>query len=154
MPISSLSIRKIVQPFLKQWVRKGLAGTEMLKIIRQEFGQAYRLEVFYADIRRYRKALEKVSSILATPKRLRFKEEDYLENDLLAEKYAHDIEIIYRDPETGEERRTMRRVYSQQRLTRGRAEEKAKEMFLQSPDKPGYEFLETGNIELYYNPNL
>jgi hypothetical protein len=154
MALVERTIRQLVQPWIKMWVRAGVPGTEMLETIRKVFGMAYRLEDFYSDIARYKKALEKVSKLLPTPRYQFYPEEGYTENPYIARKYEYVYKVKTRDIETGERKSREFVIDSNRKYTRRSVDRMAEERAEEYSKRRGEELEEIEIDTIYYNPEL
>jgi len=154
MPVTALTIRKLVQPWIRMWVKEGLSGVEMLANIRRVFGMAYRLEDFYADVRRYRSMLQKIEELVKIPDYRRIPQELYEESDLITSRYRHRVTIKYEHPTTKEKVEQPWVVDSNRRYSRVSIEKRAVESYLHYHPEAEEAVFEVEFEELLFNPEL
>jgi hypothetical protein len=154
MPLIEYTIRQLVQPWIRMWVKEGLSGVEMLGNIRRVFGMAYRLEDFYADVRRYKEMLEKLEKLAEVPQWRRIPQELYQESDLITAPYRHRVKIKYEHPETKEPVEQSWVVDTNRRHSRVSIEEKAVESYVSYHPEVEEATFEVEFEELLTNPEL
>jgi hypothetical protein len=136
------------------WVKEGLSGVEMLTNIRRVFGMAYRLQDFYADVRRYKEMIEKIGKLLEVPDWRRIPQDLYQESDLITAPYRHRVKIKFEHPQTKEKIEQPWVVDTKRRHSRVSIEKKAVESYLSYHPEAEEATFEVEFEELLTNPEL
>lgn len=152
MPLAGLTLRRFLQPFVREAVKQGFGANEIQNLMIETIGSAYRRADLLLDIRTYREALRFSDPIKALKRAQRVPRDLMSPTNLIRAPFNYKLKVTTRDTATG--KLTIRSVdlYSTRELTRGQVEDRMTENWQLFYREANEETLFSELEEVYYNP--